>query len=118
MAHEYLSILILALVGIGLAGALTLIAVLLGPKSTNPSKRMPFEAGMPSTGSSHGRFNIKFYMIAMIFLIFDVEIIFLYPWAVKFRELGWFGFSEVMVFFSIFVLALAYVWKKGALEWE
>lgn len=119
MAEQYLSILILAGVGLLLAGVFTTAAILLGPKVHSKVKDRPFESGMPDSGSSHQkRFSVKFYMVAMIFLIFDVEIIFLYPWAVKFRELGWFGFGEVMVFISILVLGLAYVWKKGALEWE
>ena len=119
MAEQYLSILILAGVGLLMAGVFTAAAVLLGPKVHSKVKSQPFESGMPSSGSSHQkRFNVKFYMVAMIFLIFDVEIIFLYPWAVRFRELGWFGFGEVMIFISILVLGLAYVWKKGALEWE
>lgn len=115
---EYFPVLILALIGFVFALAFTSLAFIFGPKDKNPIKQMPFEAGMPSTGKTGKKFEVKFYMTALIFLIFDVEIMFLYPWAVKLLDLGWFGFIEVMIFFMVLTLALMYVWKKGALEWE
>lgn len=118
IAELYLPVLFLIAVAIGVGGLFTLLGILIGPKKDSAIKRMPFESGMPTEGSGFKRYSVRFYLVAMIFLIFDVEVIFLYPWAVKFRELGWFGFSELMVFLAILLLGLAYAWKKGALEWE
>ena len=118
IAEQYLPVLFLMAAAIGLAGMFTLLGILLGPKRDSAIKRMPFESGMPTVGSGFKRYGVRFYLVAMIFLIFDVEVVFLYPWAVRFRELGWFGFGELLVFFAILVLGLAYAWKKGALEWE
>jgi len=118
IAEQYLPVLFLIAVALGVGGLFTLLGILVGPKKDSAVKRMPFESGMPNEGSGFKRYSVRFYLVAMIFLIFDVEVIFLYPWAVKFRELGWFGFSELLVFLAILVLGLAYAWKKGALEWE
>lgn len=118
IAIEYLPILILIGIGLFFAGFFTLVAVLLGPKRSGKLKEMPFESGFASQGLVGQRYDVKFYMTALIFLIFDVEIVFLYPWAVKFREMGWFGFAEGAVFMALLFIGLIYVWKKGALEWE
>jgi NADH-quinone oxidoreductase subunit A len=118
IAELYLPVLFLIVVALGVGGLFTLLGILLGPRKDSAAKRMPFESGMPTEGSGFKRYSVRFYLVAMIFLIFDVEVIFLYPWAVKFRELGWFGFSELLVFLAILVLGLGYAWKKGALEWE
>ena len=117
-AEQYLPVLLLIGVAAGVGAMFTLLGMLLGPKRDSAAKRMPFESGMPNVGSGFKRYSVRFYLVAMIFLIFDVEVVFLYPWAVKFRELGWFGFWEFLVFLAILVLGLAYAWKKGALEWE
>ena len=77
-----------------------------------------FECGNPPSGSAWGRFSVKFYMTAILFIIFDVEVVFMYPWAVIYRQLGWFGLSEMLLFMAILGVALLYVWRKGALEWE
>ena len=118
IATEYLPILILIGLGLVFATVFTLAGVLIGPKRRGQNKEMPFESGLPSTGLVGQRYDVKFYMTALIFLIFDVEIVFLYPWAVKFREMGWFGFAEVLIFIMLLLVGLAYAWKKGALEWE
>jgi NADH-quinone oxidoreductase subunit A len=118
IAEQYLPVLFLIAVAIGIAGLFTLMGILIGPKRDTAAKRMPFESGMPTEGSGFRRYSVRFYLVAMIFLIFDVEVVFFYPWAVKFRELGWFGFAELLVFLAILVLGLVYAWKKGALEWE
>ena len=118
IAEQYAPVLLLIGLALGLGAMFTLLGILLGPKEATEVKRMPFESGMPSTGSEFRRYHVRFYLVAMIFLIFDVEVIFLYPWAVKFRELGLFGFGELLVFLLVLVLGLAYAWKKGALEWE
>ena len=89
---------------------------LLGASKHTPVKDEPFECGNPSTGSAWGRFSVKFYLAAILFIIFDVEVVFLYPWAVVFRKLGLFGFAEMFVFIAILAVGLVYIIKKGALE--
>jgi NADH-quinone oxidoreductase subunit A len=118
LADKYIPVLLLIAAALGMGLLFTLLGILLGPKRETSLKLMPFESGMPTAGSEFRRYSVRFYLVAMIFLIFDVEVVFLYPWAVKFRELGWFGFWEFAVFLLILVLGLAYAWKKGALEWE
>jgi NADH-quinone oxidoreductase subunit A len=90
----------------------------LAPKSNNPIRQEAFECGNPPSGSGFGRFSVKFYMTAILFIIFDVEVVFMYPWAVIYRQLGWFGLAEMLVFMSVLAVALLYVWRKGALEWD
>lgn len=118
LIEQYLPVLFLFVVALGFGALFTLLGILIGPKSESETKKMPFESGLPTTGTEYKRFNIRFYMVALAFLIFDVEIIFFYPWAVKFREMGLYGFVAMMIFFTVLVLGLAYDWKKGALEWE
>ena len=98
--------------------ALLLIAWKVGPHSTNPAKIEPFESGNAPRGDARIRFSVKFYLIAMLFLIFDLEVVFLYPWAIYFRNLGLFGLVEMGLFMSMLLIGLLYVWKKGALEWD
>ena len=98
--------------------ALLLVASKVGPKSTNPAKLEPFESGNPPRGDAHGRFSVKFYLVAMLFLIFDLEVVFLYPWAIYFRQLGVFGLVQMGIFLVILLLGYVYIWKKGALEWD
>ena len=118
IALNYLPILMMIGMGTMTMLLLTILGIWLGPHKTNKVKATPFESGMPSDGLGNHRHDVKFYMTALIFLIFDVEVVFLYPWAVKFRDLGWFGFVECLIFLGILTLGLVYVWKKGALEWE
>jgi NADH-quinone oxidoreductase subunit A len=106
-----------------LAGAMGLLisnaSGLLGPKRPGRVKSESFEAGSPSSGPAHGsRFAVKFYVVALLFIVFDIETVFLYPWAVNFQQLGWFGYAEMLVFALTLVVGLVYVWRKGALEWE
>jgi NADH-quinone oxidoreductase subunit A len=114
----YLPLLALLLLAGGLAVVLSILASVLGPKHPTPLKETTFEAGSESSGHARGRFAVKFYVVALLFIVFDVEAVFLYPWAVKFRELGWFGYSEMIAFAATLVIGLVYVWKKGALDWE
>ena len=95
-----------------------LLGTLLGPRKTSPVKEMPFECGNPSEGAPRGRIPIHFYRVAILFVIFDVEIAFFYPWAVRYREYGWFGFFEMLVFAGLLLLGFAYLWKRGVLEWD
>ncbi|MCL4152966.1 UNVERIFIED_CONTAM: hypothetical protein GTU68_042004, partial [Idotea baltica] len=92
------------------------LSSILGPKYKSKTKQLPFECGSVSVGDMKDqRFQVKFYLIAMLFILFDIEIIFMYPWAVNFKELGWFGFSEMMIFIGVLTTGLVYVWKKGVL---
>jgi NADH-quinone oxidoreductase subunit A len=109
--------LVLGLAGI-MAAAIPFIAGLLGPRSTNATKSAAFEGGNVAIGSARQRFAVKFYVVALLFIVFDVEAVFLYPWAVNFKALGWFGYGTMLAFASTLVVGLIYVWKKGALEWE
>lgn len=107
---------------LGLAGILAAIipfaAGLLGPRSSSATKSAAFEGGNVSIGGARQRFAVKFYVVALLFIVFDVEAVFLYPWAVNFKALGWFGYGTMLAFASTLVVGLIYVWKKGALEWE
>jgi NADH-quinone oxidoreductase subunit A len=114
----YLPLLVLLLLAGGLAVLMSLLAGWLGPNRPNPLKAATFEAGSESSGHARGRFAVKFYVVALLFIVFDVEAVFLFPWAVQFQELGWFGYAEMAVFAGTLLVGLAYVWKKGALEWE
>jgi len=101
-----------------LAALLVGAATLLGPRRPSQVKSGPFECGSDPIGSARERFGVKFYMIALLFIVFDVEAVFVYPWAVLLRELGWSGYVAMAVFAFTLVVGLAYVWKKGALEME
>jgi NADH-quinone oxidoreductase subunit A len=106
-----------ALVG-GLATVFILASIYLGPKKRNPIKDTPFECGIPSEGYNAGAMSVRFYIMAMLFIIFDVELAFLFPWAASFRSLGWFGFAEMIAFVVVVGVGFVYAWKIGALEWE
>ena len=99
-------------------GVMVSINRILGPKRPSAIKSEAFECGNPSSGSAWGRFSVRFYQTAILFLVFDVEIIFLYPWAVKLRPLGLFGLIEVLIFVGILVVGLIYAWQRGALDWD
>ncbi len=101
-----------------LAGLFFLGASVLGKKNPTREKMMPFECGSESSGGRHVKLSVKFYLTAILFVIFDIETVFIYPWAVHFRALGWLGLFEMFGFLSVVVVALIYVWRKGALEWE
>lgn len=109
--------LLFVLVGI-IVVAMIILSTYLGPKKPNPDKDEPFECGLEPRELPEGRITIKFYMVAMLFILFDVELAFLFPWAVVFREIGLMGFTSMAIFLGIFVAGLIYVWRKGALEWH
>lgn len=102
----------------GVAVLFILASIYLGPRKRHPVKDSPFECGLPSDGYTNGAMPVRFYVIAMLFIIFDVELAFLFPWAVVFRSLGLFGFLEMFIFFVIAGAGFIYAWKIGALEWE
>ena len=115
---EYAPILMVFGFGAVVAAALLFSPSLIAPRRTTPIKSEPFECGMTPLALPEGRFAVKFSTIAIIFIIIDVELIFVWPWAAYYRELGWFGFAEMMVFLGILMLGFLYIWRKGALEWE
>ena len=115
----YLPLAVVVILAVLMGTAVSSASVLLGPKNPNPVKSTIFEAGSePAPGTARQRFAVKFYVAALLFIVFDVETVFLYPWAVNFKALGWFGYVEMAVFASTVVAGLAYVWRKGALTWE
>ena len=90
----------------------------IGPKNPTPEKMIPYECGSESTGARFVKPSVKFYLTAILFVVFDIEAVFIYPWAIQFRGLGWTGFATMGSFIALLVVGLVYVWKKGALEWE
>ena len=115
---SYLPLLLLFLVAGVVAVALFTLTSVLGPKNPTVEKMMPFECGSDSTGSRFVRPSVKFYLVAILFILFDLEIAFLFPWAVSLHEIGASGFWAMMIFLGILVVGFAYEWKKGALDWE
>jgi len=113
-----LEVIIIFLVMGGTVMMLLSLSSWLGPKRTNPVKKVPFECGWAPTSLPGDRQAIRFYLIAILFVLFDIEIVFLFPWASVFRELGSTGFLSMAAFVAVLVLGLAYAWKRGALEWE
>jgi len=113
----WLSILIMIALGAGFALISVLLSSVLGPKNPTPEKLAPYECGMPPVGDARERQSVKFYLVAMIFLLFDIEVAFLYPWAMALRDLGWNGFVQVLLFMTLLLAGYVYVWRKGALDW-
>jgi len=115
---EYVGLLIVFVLSAAVATAMLFANRFLGPRRPNPNKAKPFECGMDPIALPAGRLPVHFYVMAMLFVVFDVELVFLFPWAVVLKELGWFGLIEMALFLGIVVAAFVYAWKKGALEWE
>jgi len=118
LLEQYAPVVMLIVLALLLASVFTFVGILVGPSKPSAAKAMPFESGMPTQGAQFRRYSVRFYMVALAFLIFDVEIVFFYPWAVRFREFGLYGVAVMGVFFAVLLLGLVYDWKKGALEWE
>ena len=126
MTSDYLAAVIAIGAGVGMALLLTAAAKYLGPKRPSKAKSIPYEAGSDVIGSPRARFSVKFYQVAILFLVFDIEAAFMYPWAILFDKLSIgarggvspFGFVEMLLFVAILVVALAYVWRKKAIGWE
>jgi NADH-quinone oxidoreductase subunit A len=118
LLESYVPLLIFVLIVLGLVVTLVALSFVLGP--TRPSKRKmaPYESGIIPETPAHRRVSVRFYLTAMLFIIFDVEAIFFYPWAVLLRQLKWFGLIEMLVFMGILLVALAHIWRKGGLDWE
>lgn len=118
LALKYVPILILLVLAFAIPVILVTLAAATGPRKPSEKKMSVFECGVDPVGTPRHRYSVKFFLVALLFIIFDVEAVFIFPWAVLFRELGVFGFVEMAVFLLILLLGLFYVWKKGALEWE
>ncbi|MEW6110864.1 MAG: NADH-quinone oxidoreductase subunit A [Thermodesulfobacteriota bacterium] len=118
MAETYFPIIVILLLSAFIGVAMVVLSTLLGRRRPSDVKLMPYECGMDPIGDARRRFSVRFFLTGMLFIIFDIEIIFLYPWAVIYDKLMLFGFIEMLIFVAILAIGLAYVWKKGALEWE
>lgn len=118
MFWAYLPVFMMLLVAVLVAVGMFTATSLAGPKNMTPEKAIPYESGSETTGAKHLRLSVKFYLTAILFVVFDIEAVFLYPWASMFRDLGWFGFVEMLCFLTVLGVTLVYAWKKGALEWE
>jgi len=114
---NYLPIVLFILVAAAFPLVTLLLARLVRPSNDSPVKGAAYECGVEAMGEARGRYSIHYYIIAVLFVVFDVEVIFLFPWAVRFNALGLFGFVEMVIFIAILVLGYFYAWKKGALEW-
>jgi len=122
----YLPLLIHILFALGIASGMVLLSALLGKRRPTRAKMSPYECGIQPTGDARQRFTVKFYLVAMLFILFDVEAVFLYPWAVIFRDLSdpktygsrFFGFTEMLVYIGIVLVGFFYIWKKGVLDWN
>ncbi len=117
--NTYDGVLILMFVAAGFLVTMLLLASVLGPKNRTRTKQLPFECGSVSVGNvSEQRFNVRFYLVAMLFILFDIEVIFMYPWAVELDSLGVFGLVEMFVFVAVLAVGLIYVWRRGILDWN
>jgi NADH-quinone oxidoreductase subunit A len=115
---QYVPILMVFAIAAGVAGLLAWLPTVLGPRRLSPVKLEPFECGKDPVMLPEGRFAIKFSTIAILFILFDIELVFVWPWAAMYRQLGWFGLVEMVVFLGILMLGFLYIWKKRGLEWE
>ncbi|HKR04504.1 MAG TPA: NADH-quinone oxidoreductase subunit A [Bacteroidia bacterium] len=115
---DYLPMVMMFVVAIGFVATTIFVTHLLGPKRKSEIKLDTFECGIESKGNARLPFSIKYFIVAILFVLFDVEVIFMYPWAVNFKEMGLFGFVEMLIFLSLFLLGFIYIVKKGALKWE
>lgn len=116
--NAYLPILLMLIVAGSLGVLLLKLHQWLGPSNPNKEKQMVYESGMEPIGNAHLRFSVKYYMVAVLFILFDIEIVFMYPWAVNFRELGIFGYVEMILFILTLLIGYFYILKKGALKWD
>ena len=116
--EEYIGVSIMFLVAVGIAVGMVFLTSILGPKKNFPDKMEPFECGESQLVSPRQRFSVKFYLVAVLFVLFDIEAVFFFPWAILFKRLGLFGFIEMLLFILILGVGLLYVWRRGGLDWE
>ncbi len=115
---SYAPLLVHFLFAMGIAGAILLVSKFVGHGRPTRAKLQPYECGVQPTGDAREPVSVKFYLVAMVFILFDVEAIFLYPWAYVYRDLRWFGFVEMLLYILILLVGYIYLWKKGALDWN
>ena len=118
MTSPYLPLLIYFLVVAAVAAAILGLSAWVGVKRPSQAKLSPYECGSPPVGNARERFSVSFYLVAMLFILFDVEAVFLYPWAVIYKSLKWFGFFEMLLYIAVLLAGYVYIWKKGALDWK
>jgi NADH-quinone oxidoreductase subunit A len=118
MLEQYFPILLFIIVGLGLGVLLLSVGKLLAPNRPNPEKLSPYECGFEAFEDARMKFDVRYYLVAILFILFDLEIAFLFPWAVVLQDVGLEGFVAMMIFLLILIVGFAYEWKKGALEWE
>jgi NADH-quinone oxidoreductase subunit A len=118
LLESYVPVLIFVLIVLGLVGTLMALSFVLGPAKPYRRKMAPYESGIIPDTPAVRRLSVRFYLTAMLFIIFDVEAVFFYPWAVLLRQLKWFGLIEMLVFMGILAIALAHIWRKGGLDWD
>ena len=116
--EKYFPVLVQVVIAAVLAASLSILSTVLGKRGKSPQKDTPYECGMAPTGDARDRFSVKFYLVAMVFILLDIEAVFLYPWAVVYRQLKWFGFVEMLLFIALVLVGYFYIWKKGALDWS
>ena len=116
--EQYLPVLLFILVGLAIGVAPQVIGFILGPNRPDPAKNSPYECGFEAFEDARMKFDVRYYLVAILFILFDLEIAFLFPWAVSLKEIGLTGFIAMMIFLAILVLGFAYMWIKGALDWE
>jgi len=118
MTSPYLPLLIYFLIVVAVSAAILGLSAWVGVKRPSQSKLSPYECGIVPVGDARERFSVSFYLVAMLFILFDVEAVFLYPWAVIFKSLRWFGFLEMLLYIVVLMAGYVYIWKKGALDWK
>ncbi len=118
MIENYLPVLIFIVVGVVVGGVMILMGSMLAPNRPDSEKLSPYECGFEAFEDSRMKFDVRYYLVAILFILFDLEIAFLFPWAIVLKEIGWFGYISMSMFLGILVIGFIYEWKKGALEWE
>ena len=114
----WFGLVLILLIGGGFAVSQIVLSQFLGPSNPSPEKSAPYECGMPAVGDARERQSVKFYLVAMVFLLFDIEVAFLYPWALAIRDLRWVGLIQIIVFFALLLTGFVYIWRKGVLDWS
>jgi len=115
---QYLPVFLFILIGMVVGIAPQVLGYILGPNRPDPAKNSPYECGFEAFGDARMKFDVRYYLVAILFILFDLEIAFLFPWAVSLKDIGALGFWSVMVFLGVLVVGFVYEWKKGALDWE
>ena len=118
MLEQYFSILLFVLVGLAIGALMVTVGMVVSPSRPDAAKLSPYECGFEAFEDARMKFDVRYYLVAILFILFDLEIAFLFPWAVVLPEIGFFGFVAMMIFLAVLVVGFVYEWKKGALEWE